>query len=672
MAEGQLETRIGIWVERCRVFVDSTSEVPYIGEIMPEVEEFLPLSFEEKDQELHLAFGNLLERHVQANPAELSHRFAVLYPFRDAGMLNPYDPSPFPRPTEPVAEAFEHFAGLVMPEKLSDLRAVKFELHISYLTRNWSVAEEIFRRAALLELMPTWQLHLLRGHFYFASVFGRRIEFEWSNQISQGEFEFYWPSSLPTPSYDVAELSFPPTWLTWAKAARRYCRPEPIESGSPAHWLLTAWCTNPRAPKPMAFPPEAIEFLDPDQPRKEVADPEPYRPTLDSMREYIHDQNRNFQLFAPPPLSAEEQERLGRAIEDLRSGILLSPIDSSPYRVLLARALYAIKECKPAAVAYSELLASPYQFTAHIGDHEDEANFEWEISFSAALSHYFAGDLDGAIAALDSLRSRIPNAPGAAWWMAKWHSEAGRYDEAAAYLKSESEAVFSPPESWQLSTILTLGQIAKEQERASLFIGELAKRAPSQLLIMTAVVQEYWPTFNSITEDSRNHWLMAVHLVHADHPPELRPALLNSAIREYGWVVEQELKDSVFSPFRQKTHSDTEALRQARADFQGYGGDFYKYLFAAKPKVGLGAMIAALKSITASVVPTDKRFASFVRNVCPGIIDVIADLELILSHRDIATHESKQFDIHAVTAVASACRRVLDEVHNRAASAGAG
>jgi hypothetical protein len=59
------------------------------------------------------------------------------------------------------------------------------------------------------------------------------------------EHEFFWPIQLPG---DIRADEV-------ARALYTFARPEVLIWGSPAHWVLTAWCVNPRAPKPMPFDP---------------------------------------------------------------------------------------------------------------------------------------------------------------------------------------------------------------------------------------------------------------------------------------------------------------------------------------------------------------------------------------------------------------------------------
>lgn len=106
-----------------------------------------------------------------------------------------------------------------------------------YLAANWNEAEELFRRVALLGLLDPSELHALRGQFWFLSVFGRQIQHE----MSEEGLSCDWVYSLPDRSHR-------------SPAFDHFARPELLEKGSPPHWVLVAWCTNPRSPEPIPGP----------------------------------------------------------------------------------------------------------------------------------------------------------------------------------------------------------------------------------------------------------------------------------------------------------------------------------------------------------------------------------------------------------------------------------
>jgi hypothetical protein len=132
---------------------------------------------------------------------------------------------------------FRQLSGFCIPEKLTVIAEIRFELHNMYLAANWNEAEELFRRVALLGLLDPSELHALRGQFWFLSVFGRQIQHE----MSEEGLSCDWVYSLPDRSHR-------------SPAFDHFARPELLEKGSPPHWVLVAWCTNPRSPEPIPGP----------------------------------------------------------------------------------------------------------------------------------------------------------------------------------------------------------------------------------------------------------------------------------------------------------------------------------------------------------------------------------------------------------------------------------
>lgn len=134
--------------------------------------------------------------------------------------------------------------------------------------------------------------------YWFLSVFGRRIEFEMINRDI--EYEFSWPRRLPEGRFEADEV---------ARELYVFARPENLTYGIPAHWALTALCTNPRAPKPIPFDPGPIFRNDPDETRTE--DPDASK-GIDPqfLRMYVHDQYREFDPIPPPELSKGQRARL--------------------------------------------------------------------------------------------------------------------------------------------------------------------------------------------------------------------------------------------------------------------------------------------------------------------------------------------------------------------------
>jgi hypothetical protein len=70
-----------------------------------------------------------------------------------------------------------------------------------------------------------------------------------------------------------------------------------------------------------------------------------------------------------------------------------------------------------------------------------------------------------------------------------------------------------------------------------------------------------------LSSDSLDHWLHAAFELHAlDRLPAAGRIAANSAIKDYGWILERELRTCVFDAFRERVISDKQLREQARAD----------------------------------------------------------------------------------------------------------
>jgi tetratricopeptide (TPR) repeat protein len=602
-----------------------------------------------------------LEEQLLRDPANRALRFAALYPFLDGGQLNPY--SIHARHSESCV-GFRHLAGLCVPDNLTSLADLKFELYNVYLAADWDRADEVLRRIAILDLLPARELYLLRGQFWFLSVFGRRIEFELQNRDLS--HEFFWP--IP--------------WLrNKARADERtralyvFARPEILTWGAPAHWVLTAWCTNPRAPKPRHFDPEPIFVGDPDEPG--VEEPTAAAGDADSRsRMYEHERYREFEPIAPPKLTQRQRERLLDALRNLREGFAIDREGSRPYLPIIARTLFCLEQFEEAAETYDALAKMNLVLEDPLLG-EADGDWEWLLCFHRCLCLKGAGKHDAAISALAEFAERrtvrlpdpinkIFSTWGTGWWIAKWYSEQGRYHQAAQFLKTELESLLSPPESWQLSTILVLESVVQDQERPAETARQHLASHPDIQQIMRSMISDLWPVFGFLSQESVLHWLAAVHLSFADCPlRDARGIWLNNAIREYGWVFENELRTRVFDTFRAEVQQDRARIKQAQADFDTFSQKFYRFLAKTKePQIELGGMVFAVEQSQASLVATDIDFAKFLQNVAPQLHDALPEMKKALSLRNDATHKNLVFGPQEVREMAGACRTILERLYS--------
>jgi len=336
--------------------------------------------------------------------------------------------------------------------------------------------------------------------------------------------------------------------------------------------------------------------------------------------------------------------------------------------------LFCLGRFEEAAETYDALAKAGLVFKdAILG--EEEPDWEWQLCFQRCLCLKGAGKHDTAINSLTEFAElhtvRLPDPLnktistwGTGWWIAKWYSEQGRYHEAAQFLKAELESLWSPPESWQLSTILVLESVVREQEGSAATARQYIASRPDIQQIISGAISNLWPAFGSLSQESALRWLTAVYLSFAECPlKDAKRIWLNNAIREYGWVFENELRTNIFDAFRLEVQQDAARIEQAQADYDEFSDKFYRFLAKARePQIELGGMVSAVGQSQASVVRTDVDFAKFLQRIVPQLHQAIPQMKKALSLRNKATHENTPFGPEEVQEMAAACRAILERL----------
>ena len=157
---------------------------------------------------------------------------------------------------------------------------------------------------------------------------GRRIEWELDQCLGDypENHDCFWPNTVPNPAEVASEKGLQLSLL------RSFARPELIEPGSVAHWILTAWATNPRSPTLINIWPQ-LDFSSPHIPPVERDDTD----GSTSLRTYIQNLYRDFETIAQPKLDQASVERLQHAHINLSATATMSSGLGSVYRPILAR-----------------------------------------------------------------------------------------------------------------------------------------------------------------------------------------------------------------------------------------------------------------------------------------------------------------------------------------------
>ena len=242
-----------------------------------------------------------------------------------------------------------------------------------------------------------------------------------------------------------------------------------LEQGSVPHWILAAWCSNPRAPKAVFVRTEFVDFSQPELHFEKA------RLEFEGAK-FIHEVYRDFEPLPPFSLGDEHRTRLVEAKRSLEDACQMGPTVAKSYRTMLARTLYALGDLTEAAEQYRMARSEAFGFQdlskGYIQD------YFWELTFMRALCLRRSGKTHDAVSTLEDEPEGESPRIGFAWWAAKWLSEDGLFDQAAAHLTKESEGPLSVPESWHLSTPLALVKLSREEDRAEQFANELKRGNP--------------------------------------------------------------------------------------------------------------------------------------------------------------------------------------------------
>ncbi|MGA2373806.1 MAG: hypothetical protein ABSG11_24390 [Candidatus Korobacteraceae bacterium] len=627
------------WITLCNEALRTSDEAPYLDISNPLLDGDVPKIMAEQE------YLGCAEELLTEDPSDLTLRFGLLYPLRASAMKNPCPVDASKINSDSRTNAFQHLAALCIPEQINDLRSLRFELHNSYLAGHWQLAQRLLRRMETLDLLPLGESLAVSGYLAFLGLFGRRIQYELLNDEG---YDFSWNWSVPEAVWS-SQNGY------WA-----YTRPEFVKQGSPAHWIITGWCANPKAPQIIGYPPGTLDFTRPELPVMNTDGQGLF--TVESVVNVIHERYRSFDALPSFQLTEEQKIRALWARRRLQDAITAAPEFAQQYRPIWARVLYAVGEFGEAAEEYEAALHERFSFD----NPEDSAvceDYEWELKFMTALCYRRAGDFERASETLESEMSSGKTTWGASWWIAKWYSEDGHYDRAADLIVKESESPLALPESWQVSTILALAKLSHVDDQIHQFVERLARTNPEMQAVIEGLSEQLWPNFALLSRQSQDYWLHAVAELHGSSLfPGAESISANTAIKDFAWIVEHELRTRIFDTFRAET-SVGEAHKSAIKDSREWGDNkFFNFVTSAHPQLTFGMMVTALEECQHSVIPTHIRFLHHVLAVSPRILDSLEELRNINQQRNPAVHTDRKFKKTDVFVFARVCVKALDSL----------
>jgi hypothetical protein len=320
---------------------------------------------------------------------------------------------------------------------------------------------------------------------------------------------------------------------------------------------------------------------------------------------------------------------------------------------LLARCQFALSEFQKAAANYESLKS---------------ANGEWEaVVFkgalrSAALSYSRGSEIHKAIATYYRLLERFPSEKGIYLRIAEMHTRTVPPDPAACCEALRKEMELNPmADDWQLSTILMLGETAKQSEASEEKIKELYRSNPQfqrSERLTKSLLKVYWPSFDCLNEIAKEEWVFGETLVQFTLA-EPSQANLRAAVRNFAAAVEIELRSRIFERFREAhlvMSSQLEAsARQPLVKLNSY--------LDGRGNLTLGDMCAILESCKRPQGRTLIEFEAWLRNAKIDLNKITLLLPNVNDLRNRVTHPSTEAEIVSrehVTNMQKRCREILE------------
>jgi hypothetical protein len=264
-----------------------------------------------------------------------------------------------------------------------------------------------------------------------------------------------------------------------------------------------------------------------------------------------------------------------------------------------------------------------------------------------------AGELDKAITANTAWVEAFPGEPGTYERMARLFQSKGDYLTAYNWLRQEAERSPLLGEDPNVSIALALGSVAAGAN-IDATLGNFATAHPDQHSLIDALLIEYWPAYQRLAPESRERWATGALLRSTTIPHS--PGL---AAHSFAWVVERELRTTIFDKFRTavmsrpfKNAEEDDKLLQGYV--QGYG------------RISLGQMINLIERGTQARTPLVRELGDWLKREHPwlraGLSRIRTDSITALRNReDHADRQTVKAD--ELKTMEGACREILNILH---------
>jgi hypothetical protein len=211
-----------------------------------------------------------------------------------------------------------------------------------------------------------------------------------------------------------------------------------------------------------------------------------------------------------------------------------------------------------------------------------------------------------------------------------------------------------------VSIVLALGGVIP-LSRLDETLKSIAASHPQEHALVESVVKSYWPAFAQLDEDSRQRWVTGALLLGTN---ALQGAGI--AVHCFAWVVERELRSTIFAPFAEHARSHPDILSLCADDEATR--EFCRYL-KGRGILALGQMFKVLGLARRPQAPIIASFAQWLSRERPWLLSQLDRLptDKITSFRNREDHANiRIINAHEAEAMSNICCGVISLLQRKA------
>jgi tetratricopeptide (TPR) repeat protein len=597
-----LGSNIKDWVDSVRQRIPLEAAIPPVNSIRVDKpwDDWLDELFEHADNE-GLPFALPLLRNIESelilNPSDVATRFTALAVYYDLVHLSSIW---VPKVLEEDAETnryrhqqhLAYLVRLVSVDECPDWRRIRWEILNAYSICDWDRALDLFNRAERAQAADSIRVQLMRGEFGFIRLFEQPL----------GEL-------LTSVVRDFGKALTEHYSSSGDKETAEQCRR--------VDWsdVLFPYGTGLES---LEWVPEVRMLGNFLQGEREDAIKENLR--LRALYECASRVGK-----ADPAPVSHWRDMAMDAANDLEKALDKSPDVSLVYRAMLARLHHSTSNFPRAAMHYEKLLAADKQV-------EGLRPLAYR---SLVISLRRAGQGERAREVLEKQITEFPQDADAFKELAE--AQAGKAEFQAAYENLRKAVDLEPKLEEEIGVRIGLA-LGGALEGVEASLSALKPDAGTYQSIVS-VLTRYWPPFARMTEQAREKWIMgAWQLDFFSSEGRAKPLLQREAAIAFATAVEIEVREKVFSWFRQQVGNGSELQAFAQLGLaQDESKVFCQYLLAGKP-ITFGQMIYVLRRAQHTDSAIFGHFGRWLQQAYPGLPEYIPLLSKVCNFRNPGVH----------------------------------